>query len=95
METFNNNIEKLINDWYAFKEESLSKLSDSDKENLANFDDFSKDILNFIQDENKKIVRGKLDKIYGEFMDNLSYTNNKYYLEGFKDGIKLIIFGLK
>ena len=41
------------------------------------------------------IKNKKLDLIYEDFMEYCAYWNDKYYMSGFSDAIKLIVNGLK
>ena len=40
--------------------------------------------------QNKKYVQKQLDKLDDNFMDYLSYWNEKYYRNGFVVGVQLI-----
>lgn len=41
------------------------------------------------------INTAKIDFIYEDFMEYCAYWNDKYYMSGFSDAIKLIVNGLK
>ena len=79
----NNESENLLKDWLDFREEELSHMDESEK------------ILNNVTGESYNYVSKKLELMYDDFIDYCSYWNNKYYMSGFSDAIKLILSGLK
>lgn len=91
----NNESENLLKDWLDFREEELSHMDENDKKHLINFDDCSEKILNNVTGESYNYVSKKLELMYDDFIDYCSYWNNKYYMSGFSDAIKLILSGLK
>ena len=91
----NNESEKLLKEWLDFREEDLSHMDENDKKHLINFDDYSEKILNNVTGESYNYVSKKLELMYDDFIDYCSYWNNKYYMSGFSDAIKLILGGLK
>ena len=54
----------------------------------------SENILNNVSSENYNYISKKLDLIYEDFMEYCAYWNDKYYMSGFSDAIKLIVNGL-
>ncbi len=91
----NNESENLLKDWLDLREEELSHMDENDKKHLINFDDCSENILNNVTGESYNYVSKKLELMYDDFIDYCSYWNNKYYMSGFSDAIKLILSGLK
>lgn len=91
----NNESENLLKEWLDFREEELSHMNENDKKHLINFDDYSEKILNNVTGESYNYVSKKLELMYDDFIDYCSYWNNKYYMCGFSDAIKLILSGLK
>lgn len=91
----NNESENLLKKWLDFREEELSHMDENDKKHLINFDDYSEKILNNVTGESYNYVSKKLELMYDDFIDYCSYWNNKYYMSGFSDAIKLILSGLK
>lgn len=89
-----NNIKLLIDNWLNFREEQLSTLTKEDKEHLIHFDKHVENILKNVPDNNKHYVRKQFDSLDNNFVDYITYWNEKYYINGFKDAIKLILFGI-
>ena len=90
-----NNLRKvnddILKDWLEFREETLlCQLSDRDYKYNLNFDKFCEKILRNVSKDNKQFVQSQLDKLYDDFMMYLDYWNEKYYRNGFCDGMQLI-----
>ncbi len=81
----------ILKDWLEFREDSfLCQLSNKDYKYSLNFDKFCEKILRNISKDNKQFVQSQLDKLYDDFMMYLDYWNEKYYRNGFCDGVQLI-----
>lgn len=52
---------------------------------------FVKIFLKNIPKQNQKYVKSQLDRLDKNFMDYLCYWNEKYYRNGFCDGVEIII----
>ena len=90
-----NNLRKvnadILKDWLLFREDEISSLScDKDRNHWVYFDEISERILKNVPEQNKKYVRKQLDQLDENFMDYIDYWNEKYYRNGFVDGIQLI-----
>ena len=90
-----NNLRKvnddILKDWLLFIEDEISSLScDKDRNHWVYFDEISERILKNVPEQNKKYVRKQLDQLDENFMDYIDYWNEKYYRNGFVDGIQLI-----
>lgn len=82
----------ILKDWLEFREETLlCTLSAEDKKHFVYFDDISERILKNVPEQNKKYVKKQLDLLDENFMDYIFYWNEKYYRNGFCDGVQLII----
>lgn len=82
----------ILKDWLEFREETLlCTLSAEDKKHFVYFDDISERILKNVPEQNKKYVNKQLDLLDENFMDYIFYWNEKYYRNGFVDGVQLII----
>ena len=80
----------ILKDWLEFREETLlCTLSTEDKKHFVYFDDISERILKNVPEQNKKYVKKQLD-LDENFMDYIFYCNEKYYRNGFCDGVQLI-----
>ena len=81
----------ILKDWLLFREDEISSLScDKDRNHWVYFDEISERILKNVPEQNKKYVRKQLDQLDENFMDYIDYWNEKYYRNGFCDGVQLI-----
>lgn len=81
----------ILKDWLEFREqESFYQSSPQDKKHYIYFEELSANILKNVSKEIKKYVQRQLDKIEHNFMDYLDYWNEKYYRNGFCDGVEII-----
>ena len=84
--------EDLLKDWLAFREETeLAFLDDEDKKHTVKFDEISEKILGTIPKQNRKFVEKQLELLNSSFLEYIGYWNEKYYRNGFCDGILLMI----
>lgn len=82
----------LLKDWLLFREDELSSLTcEEDRKHWFYFDEISENILRNVPKENKKYVEKQLKKLDDNFFDYICYWNEKYYRNGFCDGIELIV----
>ena len=78
--------------WYECIDESyLCHLTDEDKKHDFKFDEFREKILRTTPKQNRKYIQKQLDLIYDEFMNYIIYINEKYYRNGFVDGVQMIM----
>lgn len=89
-----NNINDLIDNWLNFREEQLSNLTKEDKKHCIKFDEHINNIIKNVPESNKNYVKKQFDSLDNNFVDYITYWNEKYYINGFKDAIKLILFGI-
>lgn len=89
-----NTINNLIDNWLNFREEQLSSLTTEDKKHPIKFDEHIENIMKNVSDNNKDFVKQQFDSLDSNIVDYISYWNEKYYINGFKDAIKLILFGI-
>ena len=54
-------------------------------------DELSENILKNVPKQNQKYVKKQLEILDKNFMDYLSYWNEKYYRNGFVDGVQITI----
>jgi hypothetical protein len=67
-----------------------SNLSAEDKKHFIYFDEISEKILKNVPKQSQKYVKKQLDQLDENFMDYICYWNEKYYRNGFCDGVELI-----
>lgn len=83
--------EDILKDWLDFREEALCSLTcDEDRKHHIYFDEISERILKHVPKQNQKYVKNQLDRLNKNFMDYICYWNEKYYRNGFCDGVELI-----
>ena len=81
----------ILKDWLEFREETLyCTLSAEDKKHFVYFDEISERILKNVPEQNKKYVEKQLKQLDDIFFDYICYWNEKYYRNGFVDGVELI-----
>lgn len=81
----------ILRDWFNFREQEVfCTLTEGDKKHFIYFDEISAKILKNVPKENKKYVQKQLDLLDDNFTDYLCYWNEKYYRNGFCDGVQLI-----
>ena len=78
----------ILKDW--LEETLFCSLSAEDKKHFVYFDEISEKILKNVPEQNKKYVKKQLDLLDENFMDYIFYWNEKYYRNGFCDGVQLI-----
>ena len=78
----------IMKDWIHFREEDLlCYLSDEDKKHEICIDEISERILKNVPKKNLKFIKKQLDR---NFLDYLCYWNEKYYRNGFVDGVRIV-----
>ena len=86
----------ILKDWLDFRDEiTFCEMSRQDKKYCICFDEISEKILKNVPNQNKKYDQKQLDELDKNFMDYLCYWNEKYYRNGFVDGIQLVWVVLK
>ena len=81
----------ILKDWLLFREDELSSLiCDEDRKHWVYFDEISERILKRVPNKDKKYVEKQLSFLDENFMDYIDYWNEKYYRNGFCDGVQLI-----
>lgn len=82
----------ILKDWFDFREETyLCYMTDEDKKHDFRFDEFRNNILKSVPKQNREYVEKQLNLIYDGFMKYLIYINEKYYRNGFVDGVQLVV----
>lgn len=81
----------LLKDWLYFRDENFCSLVNAeDRKHMIKFDEFSDIILKSISKHNRPFVQKQLNKLDDNVMDYIGYWNEKYFRNGFCDGIELI-----
>ena len=91
MNNFREVNDDILREWLLFREDELSSITcDEDRKHWIYFDEISEKILRNVPKENKKYVQKQLEILDDNFLDYLSYWNEKYYRNGFVDGVELV-----
>ena len=69
----------------------LCYLNEEDKKNKLFIDEIYEKVLKNVPQQNRKYVEKQLNELEKNFMAYLSYWNEKYYRNGFVDGVQLAI----
>ena len=96
MNSFREVNEDILKDWFLYREDEISSLScDEDRKHWVYFDEISENILKSVPKQNRFYIKKQLNKLDNNFLDYLGYWNEKYYRNGFCDGVQLILECLK
>lgn len=80
----------LLKEWIEFREESIiCVLNAEDKKHKIQFEEICKRILKNVPDKNSQYIKTQLELLDRNYMDYLDYWNEKYYRNGFVDGVEL------
>lgn len=91
MNNFREVNDDLLKDWLEFREENcLCNITEEDKNHKIDFDEICEKILKNVPKNNKKYVMKQLDLLDKNYIDYISYWNEKYYRNGFCDGMQLL-----
>lgn len=92
MSNFREVNDDILKEWFEFRDESLGKFtSEEDQKHSINFEDIAKNILRNVPEQNKKYVKKQLDLLDDNYLDYIFYWDEKYYRNGFVDGVKMIM----
>jgi len=92
MNNFREVNDDILREWLSYREETeLGYLTKEDKKHNINFDEIVENVLKNIPKQNKKYVKKQLDMLDKNFMDYICYWNEKYYRNGFCDGVQIIV----
>ena len=81
----------ILKEWLDYREQEVfGSLTEEDKKHWVYFDEISDKILRSIPKNDRDYVKKQLDILDDNFFDYISYWNEKYYRNGFVDGVQLI-----
>ncbi len=81
----------LLKEWLDLREENgLAYLNEDDKKHTIDFDEICERVLKNVPKQNQKYVKKQLELLDRNFLDYVCYYNEKYYRNGFVDGVQLI-----
>ena len=82
----------ILKEWFEFRDESLGRFtSEEDLKHSIDFEDIAKNILRNVPEQNKKYVKKQLDLLDDNYLDYIFYWDEKYYRNGFVDGVKMVM----
>ena len=82
---------ELLRDWIELRFEKLeTNLTDEYKKHALNYDTFCEKILDVISDKDSDYVSDVFGDFREELLTHCVYWNQKYYMTGVNDVIKLI-----
>ena len=91
MNNFREVKDDILKDWLEFREQTdLAFTNSEDRKHRIYFDEFSDKILNSIPKQNRTFVRKQLNALDDNLSDYVGYWNEKYYRNGFCDGVEII-----
>ena len=92
MSNFREVNDNILKEWFEFRDESLGRFtSEEDQKHSINFEDIAKNILRNVPEQNKKYVKKQLDLLDENYLDYIFYWDEKYYRNGFVDGVKTVM----
>ncbi len=84
----NNNI---LKEWFDVREDDISSLKcANDRKHQICFEEIFEKILKNVPEQNQSYVKKQLALLDDNFFDYICYWNEKYYRNGFCDGVQLI-----
>ena len=82
----------ILKEWFDFREETyFCTTNDEDKKYEINLKEIGDRILKNVPKQNQKYVKSQLDLLDKNFFDYITYWNEKYYRNGFVDGVQIIV----
>ena len=83
--------EDLLKEWPEFREEAvICVVNAKDKKHKIQFEEICNRILKNVPNQNNQYVKAQLELLDRNYMDYIDYWNEKYYRNGFVDGIELL-----
>lgn len=81
----------ILKEWFNNREQDVFGLmNENDRKHKIYYDEISEKILNNIPKQNRNFVKNQLEKLDRNYTDYLVYWTEKYYRNGFCDGVELI-----
>ena len=91
MKNFREVNDDILKEWLEFREENnFCYLTEEDKKHKLFIDEIYEKVLKNVPQQNRKYVEKQLNELEKNFMSYLSYWNEKYYRNGFVDGMQII-----
>lgn len=82
----------ILKEWFDYREDTyFCNTNEQDKKYEINLEEIGDRILKNVQKQNQKYVISQLDLLDKNLFDYITYWNEKYYRNGFCDGVEIII----
>lgn len=82
----------ILKEWFKFRDETCFCITDDeDKRHKINLEEIGNRILRNVPSQNQKYVKSQLELLDNNFFDYITYWNEKYYRNGFCDGVQVFI----
>ena len=82
----------ILKEWLDYREQEVfGSLTEEDKKHHIYFDEIVENILKNIPKQNRDFVRKQINILDDNFLDYLGYWNEKYYSNGFCDGVQMVM----
>ncbi len=86
------NEDDILSDLLSCREDYLlGRTTEEDKKHNICIDAISERILKNVPEQNKKYVQEQLEQLDDNFLDYICYWNEKFYRNGFVDGVQMIL----
>ena len=82
----------ILKEWFDYREDTyFCNTNEQDRKYEINLEDIGDRILKNVPKQNQKYVKSQLELLNKSFFDYITYWNEKYYRNGFCDGVEIII----
>ena len=82
----------ILKEWFDYREDTyFCNTNEQDKKYEINLEEIGERILKNVPKQNQKYVKRQLELLDKNFFDYITYWNEKYYRNGFCDGVEIII----
>ena len=81
----------ILKEFQEYRDEiEFEYMTKEDKKHMIYFDEITDKILNSIPKQNRKFVQQQLNKLDDNFSEYVGYWSEKYYRNGFVDGVQMM-----
>ena len=92
MSNFREVTNDILKEWFGYREDTyFCNTNEQDKKYQINLEEIGDRILKNVSKQSQKYVKSQLELLDKNFFDYITYWNEKYYRNGFCDGIEIII----
>ena len=81
----------ILKEFWEYRDQTeFAYMTKEDKKHMIYFDEITSKILNSIPKQNRKFVQSQLNKLDDNFSEYVGYWSEKYYRNGFCDGVQMM-----